>query len=84
MIFLEILESYGVDPRSCRLIQPYWMRLKMVARAGGYYGTAFQGALVVMQVDLLSPTIFNVVVDAVVRHWVTVIVEGMEERGERG
>ena len=32
----------------------------------------------------LSSTIFNVVVDAVARHWVTVIVEGVEERGDRG
>ena len=36
------------------------------------------------QGDPLSPTIFNVVVDEVVRHWVTVIVEGAEERGEHG
>ena len=34
--------------------------------------------------DPLSPTIFNVVVDAVVRHWVTVVVEGSEDQGERG
>ena len=40
----------------------------MVVRAGGYYGTAFQGAREVTQGDPLSPTIFNVVVDAVVRH----------------
>ena len=32
----------------------------------------------------LSPTIFNVVVDAVVRHWVTGVITGAEERGERG
>ena len=32
----------------------------------------------------LSPTIFNVVVDAVVRHWVTLEVEEAEKRGERG
>ena len=31
------------------------------------------------QEDPLSPTIFNVVVDAVVRHWVAVMVEGAEE-----
>ena len=34
--------------------------------------------------DPISPTIFNVIVDAVVRHWVMVMVEGAEERGERG
>ena len=38
----------------------------MVAQAGGYYGTGFKGARGVTQGDPLSPTIFNVVVDAVV------------------
>ena len=56
----------------------------MVARAGGYYGTAFQGAYRVRQGDPPPPTIFNVVVDAVVRNWVTVEIAGAEERGERG
>ena len=32
----------------------------------------------------LSHTIFNVVVDAVVRTWVAVVIAGAEERGERG
>ena len=41
----------------------------MVSRAGGYYGVAFKGDRGVMQGDPLSPTIFNVVVDAVVQHW---------------
>ena len=56
----------------------------MVSRLGGYYGTAFQGECGVTQGYPLSPTIFNVVVDAVVQHWVTVVVEGAEEQGERG
>ena len=56
----------------------------MVARAGGYYGTGFKGARGVTQGDPLSPTIFNVVVDSVVRHWVTLAVEDAEKRGERG
>ena len=41
----------------------------MVARAGLYYGKGFKGERGVTQGDPLSPTIFNVVVDAVVRHW---------------
>ena len=37
-----------------------------------------------MQGDALSPNTFIVVVDAVVRHWGTDMVEGAEERGKRG
>ena len=65
---LEILEGYGVGPKDRRLLPSYWHRLTMVARAGGYYGTAFGGERGVTQGDPLSPTSFNVVVDAVVRH----------------
>ena len=36
------------------------------------------------QGDPLSPTIFNVGVDAVVRHWVQGDVEESEERGDLG
>ena len=50
----------------------------MVARAGGYYGTAFKGEQGVTQGDPLSTTIFNVVVDAVVRHWLTGVIATME------
>ena len=56
----------------------------MVERAGGYYGAAFTGAQVVTQGNPLSSTIFNLVVDAVVCHWVFVMVEGVEERGDPG
>ena len=79
---LDILEECGVGPQTWRLLKAYWGPLTMVARAGGYYGTVFQGARGVTQGDPLSPTIFNVVVDAVVRHWVTVMTAGVEERGE--
>ena len=50
----------------------------MVDCTGGYYGELFQSFWGVNQGDLLSPTTFNVVVDAVVRHWVSVVVEGAE------
>ena len=36
------------------------------------------------QGDPLSPTIFNVVVDTVVRHWVTGVIADAEERGKLG
>ena len=72
---LEILEGYGVGPNARRLLTNYWRRLTMVARVGGYYRTAFRGERRVTQGDPLSPAIFNVVVDAVIRHWVNGIVE---------
>ena len=56
----------------------------MVAREGGYYRSAFQGYRGVTQGDPLSPTIFNVVVDAVVRLWVKLMGEGAEEWGKCG
>ena len=72
---LEILERYGVGPRARRLLWAYWRKSTMVARAGEYFGTGFKGARGVTQGDPLSPTILNVVVDAVVRHWLMLEVE---------
>ena len=54
----------------------------MVERAGGYYRAAFKGACGVTQGDPPPPTIFNLVADAVARHWVEVMLEGAEERGD--
>ena len=50
----------------------------MVARSGGYYGSPFRADIGVTQGDPLSPTIFNVVVDAVVRHWKYLLVAERE------
>ena len=67
-----------------RLLREYWNKPTMVARAGGYYRTGFKGERGVTQGDPLSPNIFNVVVDAVVRHWVTLAEKEAETQGERG
>ena len=69
--------------RARRILQTYWSRIMMVARAGGYYRTAFQGARRVTQEYPISLTIFNVVVDAVVHNWVTVLIAVAEEQSER-
>ena len=78
---LEILEGYGVGPRARRLLRAYWRKSTMLARAGGYFGTGFKGKSGVTQGNPLSPTIFNLVVDAVVCHWVKLAVEEAETRG---
>ena len=81
---LEILESYGVGPGAMRLLTTYRRRLTMVAREGGHYGKYFKGDRGVTQGDPLSTTILNVVVDAVVRHWVNGLVNEAEGKGETG
>ena len=50
----------------------------MVARAVGYYSKLFKGFRGVTEGDPIPPTIFNVMVDAVVWHW----VEEMAERAD--
>ena len=81
---LEILEGYGIWHRARNLLKQYWHRLTMVERSGGYYGKAFRGERGVTQGDPMYPTIFNVVVDTVVRHWVQGVLEELEARGEMG
>ena len=36
-IYLDILATYRFGPRTIQLLQTYWDRLTMVARAGGYF-----------------------------------------------
>ena len=81
---LDILVGYGVGPRTIRILQIYWERLHMEENAGGNYGTAFQRHCRVTKGVPLSPTIFNVVVDAVIRHWGTVVGVTHEGVGQEG
>ena len=73
---LNILVAYGVELLALRL-------LTMVSWAKGYFGTPFKGYRGVTQGDPLSPTIYNLVVYAVLRHWVA-MVERAEEAVELG
>ena len=81
---LEILKVYGVGQQVRRILREYWNKSTVVARAGGYYGTGLKGERGVTQGNPLSPTISNVVVDVLVRHWFTLAVKEAETRGERG
>ena len=73
---LEILGWYGVGVWSHRILCNYWDRMTMVDRAGGYYREAFKSFKEVTQWGSLSPTIFNVIMDAVVFHWVLLMAGG--------
>ena len=72
---LEILAAYGVLPRVLRIIRTYWGQISMVTRAGGYYGPPFKGYHGINQVYPLYPMLFNVIMDAIIHHLVTVVAE---------
>ena len=73
--FLGILEGYGIVPQALLLLRQYWDHLAMVSRASGYYGIPFKGFRGVTQGDPLSPKLFNVVVDTVIRHFMMIVAE---------
>ena len=79
---LDILAGYVVGPRMLRILQTYWDRLHMAAETGGHYSPIFQRHRVVTQGNPLLPTIFNVVVDAVIKKWLTVVGLPQEDIGQ--
>jgi hypothetical protein len=66
---LQILEGYGVGERCLRLLCNFWEHLVVVARQQNFYGNAFPSNRGTTQGDIISPTIFNIVTDAIVRTW---------------
>ena len=69
------MEGYGVGPRTLWLLQQFWDQLVMVVRVSGYYTTSFKMLWGVTQGVPVSPKVFNILVDVVVRNWITVLVE---------
>ena len=58
-----------MGPKVLKLIQTVWDDDCCVPKAGGFYGKPFSVGRGVRQGDGLSPIIFNIVEDAVIRAW---------------
>ena len=56
----------------------------MVFRAGGSYGRKFKAGRGITQGGPLSPRLFNLMVDAVVREWLRQVLGEEGARGEQG
>ena len=74
---LEILAGYGVGPNILGLLKFYWDNQRCVARTGNYHGSVFIPERGVTQGGIVSPVLFNVLVDAVVRKWFADVMEDM-------
>ncbi|EJK51098.1 hypothetical protein THAOC_29764, partial [Thalassiosira oceanica] len=78
---MEIMEGYGVGPNMMRLIRTFWDEQKLVCRAAKRYGEPFKASRGVTQGGPLSPKIFNIMVDAIVREWIRqLFYEGRRRR----
>jgi hypothetical protein len=66
---MAILAAYGIGPRTCRLIQAIWDSDTMFPKQAGIYGEPFHAQRGVRQGDVISPDIFNIIVDCVIREW---------------
>jgi hypothetical protein len=66
---LDMLAGYGVGKQTLRLLKNVWESLLVVARQGGYHSSDFSADRGVTQGDIPSPTIFNIVCDAIIRAW---------------
>ena len=61
------MRGYGLGKNLQSFLVRFWEGQALVTRDGGCYGLPFKKDWGVNQIYLDSPTIFNIVVDAVVR-----------------
>jgi hypothetical protein len=65
---LKILAQYGVDPTIIRLLRNFWRKHLCVPRQSGYYGRHFKGEGGTTQSDVISGTLLNILIDAIIRY----------------
>ena len=63
----EILGTYGVGPMVMHVLWECWQDSSIVPRKAGQYGRVVRTERGVQQGDVISPLLFNLVVDAVVQ-----------------
>jgi exonuclease III len=64
---LIIMRAYGFGPRSMRFFEQCWRDAFVAPRAGGVHGPRVPIGAGVRQGDVISPLLFNLVVDAILR-----------------
>lgn len=65
---LQLLDKYGYGNQSLTLIEDYWNKQTIFLKHGTFYGTPLTAHRGVTQGDILSPGIFNIIVDIICRN----------------
>lgn len=71
---LDIFQRYGMGPNMLRLVRNFWDGQQVVARQSGFHGHVFEATRGTTQGSIVSPTLFNIVLDCVTRHWLFLTV----------
>jgi hypothetical protein len=64
---LLVMRAYGFGDRTMRFFENCWQGSFVSPRAGGYYGPQVPVNAGVRQGDVISPLLFNLIVDAILR-----------------
>jgi len=78
---LAILALHGVGLKMLRLIRNFWETATNVCRAKGNYGRPFKAGRGVTQGGPLLAKLFNIIVDEVVREWLRLMRETLDDSG---
>ena len=71
---IQTLEGYGTGPHIFGLLETFWSHQQVFPKHNLYHRSAFPATWVKTQGGLVSPTLFNLVVDYVIRKLLTMTV----------
>ena len=72
---LTKMEGYGAGPRLCEILETLWFLYQVLQRYNGFHRTTFQPTRGTTQGSLVFLTLFNMLVDNVIRTWMAMTVE---------
>ena len=72
---LKTLEGYGTGPKIRVMLAEFWEWQELINKQNGYHVTQFRVTHGTTQGGLTSLTLFNVELDTVVLHWLSMTVE---------
>lgn len=64
---MRVMQAHGIGPNICTVIQTYWQQSQLAIKQGGFHSTTFTAERGITQGDILSPLLFNLVINAVLQ-----------------
>jgi len=69
------LHEYGLPTKMLTLIALQWDKMQVIPKQADFFGIPFYQDSGQITGSILGPLIFNIVVDLVVRYWMTIMVD---------